>query len=69
MSEVGAIIIVGGNIRQHTRVMTTTISLMNNRGERDQAIILGAILMVIAFMVQFVANLLRKKEQRTDENF
>lgn len=69
MSEVGAIMIVGGNIRHHTRTMTTAISLLRNRGEIDQAIFLGAILMVIAFSVQMFADFLRKKEQRMDENF
>ena len=69
MSEVGAIMIVGGNIRHHTRVMTTTITLLRNRGEIIQAVFLGAILMLIALVVQIIANLLRKREQRTDENF
>lgn len=69
MSEVGAIMIVGGNIRHHTRTMTTTIVLLRNQGEIDQAIFLGAVLMVIAFVVQMTGNFLRKREQRLDENF
>jgi len=69
MSEVGAIMIVGGNIRYHTRVMTTTISLLRNRGEIDLAIFLGVILMLIALGIQVIASLLRKREQRADENF
>ena len=68
MSEVGAIMIVGGNIRYHTRVMTTTISLLRNRGEINQAIFLGVILMLIALAVQIIAGILRKRERRTDEN-
>jgi len=68
MSEVGAIMIVGGNIRYHTRVMTTTISLLRNRGDVDQAVMLGVILMLIALAVQIIAGLLRKRERRTDEN-
>ena len=68
MSEVGAIMIVGGNIRYHTRVMTTTISLLRNRGEINQAIFLGVILMLIALCVQLIADFLRKRERRTDEN-
>jgi len=68
MSEVGAIMIVGGNIRYHTRVMTTTISLLRNRGEINQAVLLGVILMLIALAVQIIAGLLRKRERRTDEN-
>ena len=69
MSEVGAIMIVGGNIRYHTRVMTTTISLLRNRGEINQAVFLGVILMLIALAIQIIASLLRKRERRADENF
>jgi len=69
MSEVGAIMIVGGNIRYHTRVMTTTISLLRNRGEINQAIFLGVILLLIALLIQVIASLLRKRERRSDENF
>jgi len=69
MSEVGAIMIVGGNIRHHTRTMTTSISLLRNRGELEQAIFLGIILMAIAFCVQMAADFLRKRERRTDENY
>jgi len=69
MSEVGAIAIVGGNIRSLTRTMTTTIALDINRGLRNQAVILGVVLMLIAFIVQLTADFLRKREQRADENF
>jgi len=69
MSEVGAIMIVGGNIRHHTRTMTTSISLLRNRGEINEAILLGIILMLIAFSIQLLADFLRKRERRTDENF
>jgi len=69
MSEVGAIMIVGGNIRYHTRVMTTTISLLRNRGEINQAIFLGVVLLLIALVIQLIASLLRKRERREDENF
>jgi len=69
MSEVGAIMIVGGNIRFQTRAMTTTISLLRNRGEINQAIFLGVILMIIALAVQLIASVLRKREQDSSENF
>jgi len=69
MSEVGAIAIVGGNIRNLTRTMTTTIALDINRGFRDQAVLLGIVLMVIAFAVQITADFLRRRERRLDENF
>ena len=69
MSEVGAILIVGGNIRHHTRTMTTSISLMRNRGEFGDAIILGALLMGIVFAVQLLANAIQKKEDNPSENY
>ena len=69
MSEVGAILIVGGNIRHQTRTMTTAISLLRNRGDFEQAIILGIILMGIVFLTQTAANLLRKKERQHNENY
>ncbi|MDR2589399.1 MAG: ABC transporter permease [Oscillospiraceae bacterium] len=68
MSEVGAIMIVGGNIRYHTRVMTTTIALLRNRGEINQAIFLGAVLMIIALIIQVIGGFLKRREERTDEN-
>ncbi len=49
ISEVGAVMIVGGNIKGQTRVMTTTISMMNSRGDYPMAIALGIILLLISF--------------------
>jgi tungstate transport system permease protein len=69
VSEVGAVMIVGGNIQYHTRTMTTAITLLRNRGNYAEAIFLGAVLLVIAFFIQIAADLFRRKEQRTDENF
>ena len=70
MSEVGAIMMVGGNIRFQTRTMTTAIALDVRRGFFAQGLMLGTILMIIAFAVQMAAEFFRKKErQRTDENF
>jgi tungstate transport system permease protein len=48
MAEVGAILIVGGNIAGYTRVMTTTIALETDKGEFELAIALGIILLLIA---------------------
>ena len=55
-SEVGAIMIVGGNIRHHTRTMTTSIVMLRNQGDFALAIIFGVILMAIAFSLQMLAN-------------
>lgn len=51
ISEVGAVMIVGGNIKGYTRVMTTTISMMNSMGDYPTAIALGVILLAISFVI------------------
>jgi len=60
-SEVGAIMIVGGNIRHHTRTMTTSIVMLRNQGQIGQAIAFGVFLMAIAFALQILANFVYKK--------
>jgi tungstate transport system permease protein len=69
VSEVGAIMIVGGNIQYKTRTMTTAITLLRNKGNYSEAIALGAILLVIAFMIQWIADALRRKERMAVENY
>ena len=54
MSEVGAIIIVGGNIAYYTRVMTTTIALETSKGNLELALALGTILILISISVNFI---------------
>jgi tungstate transport system permease protein len=51
IAEVGAIIIVGGNIRGYTRTMTTTIALETSRGELSLALALGMILLALSMAV------------------
>jgi tungstate transport system permease protein len=51
IAEVGAVLLVGGNILGHTRVMTTAILLETRRGNFNEALILGAVLLVIGFVV------------------
>lgn len=51
VSEVGAVMIVGGNIKGHTRVMTTSIAMLQNMGDYDMAIALGIVLLSISFIV------------------
>ncbi len=48
ISEVGAVLMVGGNIEQHTRVLTTAIVLETGRGHFRLALLLGAILLTLA---------------------
>jgi tungstate transport system permease protein len=62
ISEVGAVMIVGGNIQYETRTMTTAIALMRSKGDYSEAISLGVVLLVIYFIVQYVIDFLRRKE-------
>jgi ABC-type molybdate transport system permease subunit len=48
ISEVGAIIIIGGNIRGYTRTMTTAIALETSKGDLSLALALGVILIVLS---------------------
>jgi tungstate transport system permease protein len=51
ISEVGAVMMVGGNLLGHTRVLTTAIVLETGKGEFAPAIALGVILLLLAFLV------------------
>lgn len=51
ISEVGAVMLVGGNIRGSTRVMTTYIALTNSMGEYSTSIAMGIILLMLAFIL------------------
>jgi len=62
ISEVGAVMIVGGNIQYKTRTMTTAISMLRNTGDFGQGITLGVLLLVIAFVLQSLSDLFRKEE-------
>ena len=59
IAEVGAVIIVGGNIDHLTRVMTTAIALETSKGNLDLALALGLILIVIALAVNASVTILR----------
>jgi tungstate transport system permease protein len=54
VAEVGAVMIVGGNIEGHTRVMTTAIVLETRKGNFELAIGLGLILLMISFVVNSI---------------
>jgi tungstate transport system permease protein len=58
IAEVGAIIIVGGNIRGFTRTMTTAIALETSKGDLPLALGLGLILLALSVTVSTVAFLL-----------
>jgi len=59
-AEVGAIIIVGGNIAGYTRVMTTTIALETDKGNFELAMALGIILLAISLLVNLALRAVQK---------
>lgn len=61
MAEVGAILIVGGNIAGYTRVMTTTIALETDKGNFELALALGIILLIISMTVNLALHGVQKK--------
>jgi tungstate transport system permease protein len=61
MAEVGAILIVGGNIAGYTRVMTTTIALETDKGNFELALALGIILLSISMAINAGLNIFRRK--------
>ena len=62
MSEVGAVMIVGGNIRHQTRVLTTATVMETNMGNFDMAIALGLILLTLSFAVNLALTLIQQKK-------
>jgi len=61
ISEVGLALMVGGNIRGFTRVITTAISLETSRGELELSIALGIILIFIALIVNLALNRIQQR--------
>jgi tungstate transport system permease protein len=59
IAEVGAVMIVGGNIDGVTRVMTTTIALETSKGDLPLALALGVILITVVLSVNVLAFALR----------
>ena len=64
VAEVGAVIVVGGNINHVTRVMTTTIALETSKGNLELALALGVVLLAIAVAVNGAAMTLRASAVR-----
>ncbi len=64
ISEVGAVIIVGGNIDHLTRVMTTSISLETSKGNLPLALALGIILLAISLSVNVLAAYFKDSAKR-----
>jgi len=64
IAEVGAVMLVGGNIRWHTRVLTTSIVLETRMGNFSTAIAIGIILLVISFAINLLILGLEKRTFR-----
>jgi tungstate transport system permease protein len=61
MTEVGISMMVGGNIKWHTRTITTAIALETNKGQFGMGVALGLVLLTIAFCVNFSVSFLRRR--------
>jgi len=61
ISEIGCALMVGGNIRGATRVITTAIALETSKGELALAIALGIILLFLALIINIVLNRLQQR--------
>ena len=64
ISEVGASMMVGGNIRHQTRVLTTAIVLETGKGEFQNAISLSIILLILAYLVNLGLTLIQQRGSR-----
>lgn len=64
VSEVGAVMIVGGNIKGKTRVMTTYITELKTMGNYSRAIAIGLILLCIAFIINAILYYCQERESR-----
>ena len=60
-SEIGVAMMLGGNIRNYTRTITTAIALETSKGEFSLAIALGMILIAIAFSINFAVMFLQSR--------
>lgn len=67
ISEVGAVMIVGGNIKYQTRVLTTSIMTSTSIGDYGFALALGIILLILAFLVNVPLVRLQRKGITTEQ--
>jgi tungstate transport system permease protein len=63
ISEVGASIMVGGNIKGYSRVLTTATVMETSRGNFDIAIALGIILLLLAYFINLVLTHIQQRER------
>jgi tungstate transport system permease protein len=63
VSEVGASMIVGGNLERSTRVLTTAIVTETSRGEIERALMLGLVLLALSFVVNLTLTMLQQRSR------
>jgi tungstate transport system permease protein len=61
LSEVGLALMVGGNIKDATRTLTTAISLETSKGNLELALALGMILLLAALVINIILNILQRR--------
>jgi tungstate transport system permease protein len=66
VSEVGAVMIVGGNIEGFTRVMTTAIALETSKGDLPLALGLGLVLLGVVLVLNTLVSLISRWRERAD---
>ena len=66
ISEVGAVMMVGGNIDGFTRVMTTSIALETSKGDLPVALALGGVLLAVVLVLNLLASWLRRWRERVE---
>jgi tungstate transport system permease protein len=68
ISEVGAVMVVGGNIDGFTRVMTTAIALETSKGDLPLALALGLLLLAVVLLLNVLIALVRRWRERLDDH-
>lgn len=63
VSEVGASMIVGGNLERSTRVLTTAIVTETSRGEIERALVLGLVLLAVSFVVNLTLTVVQQRSR------
>ena len=66
IAEVGAVMVVGGNIEGFTRVMTTAIALETSKGDLPMALGLGVVLLAVVLILNSVVATIRRWRERAD---
>jgi tungstate transport system permease protein len=66
IAEVGAVMIVGGNIEGFTRVMTTAIALETSKGDLPMALGLGMVLLLVVLVLNAAVSVIKRWRERAD---